>query len=248
MIILHLVGVAALMCQSPRAEVVGGFMELNASWNMYLGVLVDTADDTVHMQLSGPDNRWFAVGFNKTIMRGAYTIVVDGNGNVSERFLGDHTSGSLLASSITVHSASVTNGMRTIYLTRARTGANSSYYTFSASEDTIDLIYARGTGTSFAYHGSSNRSNQKDLTKTVPDSPGIAVRPHGVAEVELQLTNLVYGVRNSLDESGNLQSNTWTTAEMIELAPPRSGPVGWLFSTNIISVTTNDTRYFRISR
>ncbi len=240
--------VAALLCQSLRAEVFGGFMELNASWNMHLGVLVDQSTDTVHIQLSGPDSRWFAVGFNRNFMSGTYAIIVDGNGTVTERVLGAHTAGTLLPGSVTVQSMTVANGKRTVYLTRPRVGANPSYYTFADAADTIDLIYAQGTGIFLSYHGDSNKNNQKDLSKTVLDKPEIAIVSQGSSSMELQLMNLVYGVSNSLDENSTLQTNAWTTAELIELAPPGSGPIDWLFSTNVIIATTNDTRFFRLSR
>ena len=240
-----------LASQNLQADVVGGFMPLNATWDMHLGVLVDKTTDTVHIQLSGPANRWFAVGFNNSNMSGTYTIVAEATGanNIVERkMVGNGNPGSVITSGLAVQSDTVTNNVRTVYLTRPRIGATAGHYTFADTADTIPIIYARGTGTTFSNHTGSNRDGSKSLTKETPAAPKLAVQSHGLSGIDLQLTNLVFGVKNHLEVTDNLQSNTWSTAEVIELAPPSTGPIGWLFSSNVTSTVTNDTRFFRISQ
>ena len=53
--------------------------------------------------MSGPNGKYFSVGFNAPnflMSDKPYTVVVDGNGNVSERKLGDHDPGTVLEQSI----------------------------------------------------------------------------------------------------------------------------------------------------
>ena len=60
--------------------------------------------------MSGPNGKWFAVGFNSPNFKMAdkpYTVVVDGAGNVSERRLGDHDPGTVLQQSLSVASNTV---------------------------------------------------------------------------------------------------------------------------------------------
>ena len=55
--------------------------------------------------LSGPAGGWFSVGFGATkfaMSDKPYSIVVEGNGKVSERKLGDHDPGNVIAGSIKV--------------------------------------------------------------------------------------------------------------------------------------------------
>jgi|GEM_PF-3830024 len=245
LILISLIGINLL--NGATAEVVGGFMPLNASWNMHLGILIDKNTDTAHIQISGPSTKWFSVGFNGTQMKNTYAIIIDGNGNYVERKLERKSKGTLLADSLTEMSNTVNNGVRTIYLTRPQVGLTASHYSFSDNQDTVNLIFARGNGSSLSQHTSANMDNSKSISKEIPDMPEIGIAPHGLAEIELQLTNLVYGIVNSLESSSNLQSNNWTTAQIIEMAPPEAGPIGWLFSTNVTSTTTSGTRYFRIT-
>ena len=86
---------------------------------------LDTATDTATITLSGPAGRWFSVGLGSQTFSMAdrpYALVVDGTGNVSERKLGDHSGGQLLAQSVTVQRSSVTADTRTLVLTRPLTG------------------------------------------------------------------------------------------------------------------------------
>ena len=84
----------------------------------------------VTITLRGPaDGNWFGVGFDTTSMSNSpYAIVVDGaDGNVSEHVLGSHIAGITLASSVDVVSNMVTDGFRTVVVTRGLTGISPEY-------------------------------------------------------------------------------------------------------------------------
>jgi len=117
---------------------------------------VNLTADTAVITLAGPASVWFGVGFGAQNMGDApWTVVVDGNGNVTERKLANHVAGTQLPASVKVLSSTVAAGVRTVVLTRPLKGASADYYTFPspASNDTsIKFINAVGTGPSYAYH------------------------------------------------------------------------------------------------
>jgi len=88
-------------------------------------------------------------------MTNTYTVVVNSNGTVQERKLGNHQGGNVLSASV-AYNAVVAGGVRTAYIERARAGASGNHYTFSSNGGAINLIWAKG-GTSFGNHGGSNR-------------------------------------------------------------------------------------------
>jgi hypothetical protein len=88
----------------------GGLVQIDLS--------VDTKART-NITMIGPADVWFAVGFDAKAMSDLpYAIVVDGNGDVTERKLANHGPGSLLGSTIHIHENKVENGTRTITMSR----------------------------------------------------------------------------------------------------------------------------------
>ena len=105
----------------------------------------------------GPSSVWFGVGFGAQAMADLpWTIVIDGNGNVTERKLSNHAGGKLLAASIKVLSNTVKGDVRTVVLTRPLKGLNENYYTFdvSSTNGLIPIINAIGSTSAFGYLGS----------------------------------------------------------------------------------------------
>jgi len=123
--------------------------------------------------LSGPNGKWFSVGLgspNFAMKDKPYTIVVDGSGNVSERKLGDHDPGTVLASSLTVTSNSVKDGVRTVVMTRPFKGKTADHYTFDVKVTSLPVISASGSGPTYAYHGPKTRTGGS-VKLSVLDSP-----------------------------------------------------------------------------
>merc|ERR1712142_280236 len=127
----------------------------------------------VTITMTGPNGKWFSVGIGSdhfAMSDKPYTIVVDGTGNVSERKLGDHDSGSVLPSSLTVISNSVKDGVREVVMTRAFAGKTPDHYSFETKTSSIPMISASGLGSTFAYHGPKQRTGGR-LSLSVLDSP-----------------------------------------------------------------------------
>ena len=135
------------------AQIYQGSAQLGSS--LSLDITLNTNTDSVSMEFSGPSSGYYAVGFGGTGMTNTYTVVVNSNGTVQERKLGNHQGGNVLSTSVT-YNAVVAGGVRTAYIERARVGASGNHYTFSSNGGAINLIWAKG-GTSFGNHGGSNR-------------------------------------------------------------------------------------------
>ena len=145
---------ALLMAMPSSGQIYSGSTQLGGA-AMSLDITLNTNTDSISMEFSGPSSGYYAVGFGATSMTNTYTIVVNANGTVVERKLGNHQGGSTLSSSIS-YSAVTASGTRTAYIDRARAGATGNHYSFSSNGGSINLIWAKG-GTSFGNHGNSNR-------------------------------------------------------------------------------------------
>ena len=130
------------------AEEVAGFAETLVHTSISLNA------ENATITLRGPDSVWYGVGFGAQSMANTYTIVVDGNGAVTEHKLGDHLAGAALKQSVQVVSSSVQAGERVVVLSRPLSGASSDYYSFSFSsaDSTIPMISAIGSTVAFGYH------------------------------------------------------------------------------------------------
>jgi len=142
-----------LLGMTMHAQIYQGSTSLGST--ITLDVTMNTNTDSVDIEISGPASGYFAVGFDATGMNGTYIMLVNANGTVGERKLGQWNGGSALASSIS-YNAITSSGTRTAYIERARIGASTNHYTFPANGGSIALIWAKG-GTSFSNHGNSNR-------------------------------------------------------------------------------------------
>ena len=122
---------------------------------MTIDITMNTTTDSLEMEFSGPSSGYFSVGFGSTGMNGTYILLVNSNGTMAERKLGQYNGGSVLTSSI-AYSAVTAGTTRTAYIERSRIGASTNHYTFPVSGGSIPLIWAKG-GTSFGNHGNANR-------------------------------------------------------------------------------------------
>ena len=120
-----------------------------------------SSNGLVTISINGPVSKWFGVGFGAntfTMSDEPYTIIVDGNGEVHERKLGNHDGGSKLSPSIQLVSDKTIDGIRSVVVTRTFTGKSADYFTFNPSLDSdIAIISASGTGPNFSYHGTKTK-------------------------------------------------------------------------------------------
>lgn len=147
------VQIALLMTAVCHAQIFTGSTSLGSS--MTLDITMNTTTDSLEMEFSGPSSGYFSVGFGSTGMNGTYIVLVNSNGTMAERKLGQYNGGSVLTSSI-AYSAVTAGTIRTAYIERSRIGASTNHYTFPVSGGSIPLIWAKG-GTSFGNHGNANR-------------------------------------------------------------------------------------------
>jgi len=83
-----------------------------------------------------------------------WSVVVQGDGSVMERKLGNHEAGVLLPKSINITSSSVVDGTRTVTFTRPIKGDHSlsNWYDFDPNANQIAFINSIGGGPTFEYH------------------------------------------------------------------------------------------------
>lgn len=121
-----------------------------------IGVTLDLELTSVvaTITMKGPATAWFGVGFDVDSMANSpYAVIVDGvKGTVTERVLGQELPGAQINASVTVVSTSVTNGVRTVVMTRPLKGASALHHTFVKTKLTLPFIAAVGSSEVFGYH------------------------------------------------------------------------------------------------
>jgi len=142
----------------------------------------------VTITMSGPADVWFAVGFNAKVMATSpYTIVVTPD-LVMERKLANHQPGKALAQEITVLKNTVSDGVRTVVITRAAMVLNNDYFGFSVTSNGFDFISAIGFGPTFSYHKAHAVDHLKLLPSKKTDAACICAenpKPFGQAKGSL---------------------------------------------------------------
>ena len=134
----------------------------------------DKSGDAYITFIAPASGGWFAVGFNATRMSDLpYAIVLQGDGEVSERKLGQHAAGKELSRTVEVVSNTVTEGVRTVVMRRPLTAPAPDYFTFDSSADELNVIVAGGPGAEMAYHG-PNRTGAR-ITFTRQGGSGVCL-------------------------------------------------------------------------
>jgi len=121
---------AMLLSFIGQAQIYSGTTSLGSS--ITLDITMNTTTDSLEMEFSGPSSGYFSVGFGSTGMNGTYILLVNSNGTMAERKLGQYNGGSVLTSSI-AYSAVTAATSRTAYIERSRSGASTNHYTFPVS-------------------------------------------------------------------------------------------------------------------
>jgi hypothetical protein len=166
-----------------------------------LGLAVSSMDGAT-ITMSGPSGNWFGVGVGTHVMPGAYAIVVDGSGQVSEHLLGHHTAGTVLATSIKVLNSTVADGKRTVVVRRPLRGLTKQHQSFSPTQLSIDFITALGSTPKFGYH----KSRTAGTIALWPKTPSATAA--GVA-----------GYFRSNQAAGQQMRNDWTGEIGYEITP-----------------------------
>ncbi|MCH2033175.1 MAG: T9SS type A sorting domain-containing protein [Tenacibaculum sp.] len=126
--------------------------------NLSVNLEIDGA--TTKLTLNGPSNAWFAIGFdNGATNMFSSTDVFRTNGST---ITDATTAGNQLPPADTSQdwnliSNTVSGNIRTIVATRPNNSGDSSDFVFNNSAGSIDVIWAFGSSTTYAYHGGVNR-------------------------------------------------------------------------------------------
>ena len=140
---------ATATCGGSSASVSGTTKSL-----VQLHLSLEKASDEVRITMVGPSAVWYGVGFNASEMSDEpWAIIVDGSGAVTERKLLDQKAGTLLKTSVKVLSNTVSDGVRTVTMSRSMKGESSQYYSFDFSGPSlVPFINAVGSTPTFSYH------------------------------------------------------------------------------------------------
>lgn len=199
-------GVTALFNQATKAGDCGtgasGSLIGAATSLVDLSIHVDAASDLVEITITGPVEVWFGVGFNATAMADEpWAIIIDGAGNVTERKLMDQSPGTALASSVTVKSHTVINGVRTVSVTRPLAGKGPAYFNFPTGLSQLPFINAIGSGPTLAYHKNKAPSVIELLPINIPVCVcSIGTLPFGTGAAKGVIT---YDATNQTEDVGS---------------------------------------------
>ena len=159
-----------------------GTVSLTSTAGLAMSIKLDVGTN-VTMTLTGPSDRWFAVGFNASSMAvGTDVVGVHSSGtltNFDASLSGYAAPVTDAQQNWTISSNQVNAGVRTIIATRALNTGDAADYVFTAGPGSLSLIWARGGSPSFSYsyHGSSNRGISTATFSLQPNPPALSVNP-----------------------------------------------------------------------
>ena len=187
----------------------------NGGTNLNYSAKIDVTSSTVTLTLIGPSTGWLGIGFNNTSMAASGDVVIFDGTTLSDRgFAGFAVEPVVDAQQDwTVSSNTVASGVRTVVGTRARVTGDPNDYTFSASAQSLNLVYARRVANfTRAYHGADscgtvssnftlgNKDFKIDNFKIFPNPA------QGLTNIELP-TNIDSGVIKIYDTLGRVVKN-----------------------------------------
>eukprot|EP01084_Bolivina_argentea_P172518 298851_1 len=126
---------------------------------------VSPSTNIAQITMTGKSSEWMGVGWGGHSMDHTYAICADGEGTgVSEWTLGDNKRGTQLRKTITVQSDTVSNGVRTVVVTRNTTVTGSQYYNFPEKAEQIEIIWAYGPSDQAIYNKSTEMGGHGETT------------------------------------------------------------------------------------
>ena len=138
-----------------------GTLNLNANNGSSLNysAKIDVTTSTVTLTLIGPSTGWMAIGFDNTTMANSGDVVLFDGTNLTDRNFNGFAAMPVLDAQQDwiVISNTVANNVRTVVGTRARNTGDATDYVFSASAQSLNLVYARKVANFMvSYHGSDS--------------------------------------------------------------------------------------------
>ena len=131
---------------------------------------IDADTEITTLTLTGPSNAWFAIGFGNLDMGGTDVFRTNGSTIVDAYSSGNALPAQDASQDWTLVSNTVSGSNRTIVATRANNTGNSDDHIFSASAGSLSVIYAKGSSTSYAYHGGNRGFTTLSVTLGIPEN------------------------------------------------------------------------------
>ena len=146
---------------------------------------IDADTDITTLTLTGPSNAWFAIGFGNLDMQGTDVFRTNGSTIVDAYSSGNALPAQDSSQDWTLVSNTVSGSNRTIVATRANNTGDSDDHIFSASAGSLSVIYAKGTSTSYAYHGGNRGFTTLSVTLGISENKLLSFEmyPNPVSDV-----------------------------------------------------------------
>jgi len=146
---------------------------------------IDADTEITTLTLTGPSNAWFAIGFGNLDMGGTDVFRTNGSTIVDAYSSGNALPAQDASQDWNLVSNTVSGSNRTIVATRANNTGNSDDHIFSASAGSLSVIYAKGSSTSYAYHGGNRGFTTLSVTLGISENKLLSFEmyPNPVSDV-----------------------------------------------------------------
>jgi hypothetical protein len=131
---------------------------------------IDADTEITTLTLTGPSNAWFAIGFGNLDMGGTDVFRTNGSTIVDAYSSGNALPAQDTSQDWNLVSNTVSGSNRTIVATRANNTGDSNDHVFSASAGSLSVIYAKGSSTSYAYHGGNRGFTTLSVTLGISEN------------------------------------------------------------------------------
>jgi len=146
---------------------------------------IDADTEITTLTLTGPSNAWFAIGFGNLDMGGTDVFRTNGSTIVDAYSSGNALPAEDATQDWNLVSNTVSGSNRTIVATRANNTGDSNDHVFSASAGSLSVIYAKGSSTSYAYHGGNRGFTTLSVTLGISENKLLSFEmyPNPVSDV-----------------------------------------------------------------
>lgn len=158
-LLLSYISLLIVICKADAAiGTLSAFAVLDHDHHCNVSVEIEQVKNTVTINMTGPHDQWFGVGFGNTTgcpvcMNNTYAIVCrgaeDGKNVCQENVLSMNGYGKKLKSSIKIQSITHKDHVRYVSITRKIMGDGDDYFSFPLKASAMDIIHAIGKDAKF---------------------------------------------------------------------------------------------------
>lgn len=126
---------------------------------------INVVNGQAEITLTGADDAWFGIGFGAEKMSDhPHVVIVDAAGQITELTVGTYSYGTLLDQQFQEVSHSVTNGIRTMVLSREVAASSPERFSFPGVGRDVKYIWAVGVTPLYSTHGPAAWPSQTTVT------------------------------------------------------------------------------------